>query len=121
MAVIETIKTKAGVVLSSFSDLNSLTIDKIEEIAQINTSSASYFSAVGIKQLRAVSTVKDIESLRKFTADSISLSGEIVKKVLDDGKTWMAVGGDLKDKITEIFSPKEEMAAKKKSAAKAVA
>lgn len=115
MPVIETIKAKAGMALSSLSELNSLAIDKMEEIAQINTSSASYFSAAGIKQMRAATSVKDVDSLRKFTADSISLSGEIMKKVLDDGKTWMAVGGDLKDKITGIFATKEETGGKKKA------
>lgn len=121
MVTIETIKAKAGVVLSSLGDLNHLAIDKMEEVAQLNMSSASYFSAVGIKQMRSASSVKDVESLRKFTADSISLSGEIMKKALDDGKTWMAVGGDLKDKITDIFSSKEEATTKKKAAKVAAA
>lgn len=121
MVTIETIKAKAGVVLSSLGDLNTLAIDKMEEMAQLNMSSASYLSAVGIKQMRSATSIKDVDSLRKFTADSISLSGEIMKKVLDDGKTWMAVGGDLKTKVTDIFSTKAEAATKKKATAKTVA
>jgi phasin family protein len=121
MAVIESIKEKAGmlkgkagVVLSSVSDLNKLAIDKMEEMSKMNLSSATYFSELGIKQMRAVSTVKDLESLRKFTADSISLSGEIAKKVLDDSKAWMGMGGDMKEKVTDIFTAKDEVAIKKK-------
>lgn len=121
MAVIESIKEKAGMlkgkagmVLSSVSDLNKLAIDKIEEASKMNLSSASYFSELGIKQLRAVSSIKDVESLRKFTADSISLSGEVAKKVLDDSKAWMGMGGDMKEKITDMFTAKDEVAAKKK-------
>ena len=127
MAVIESIKEKAGmlkgkagVVLSSVGDLNKLAIDKMEEMSKMNLSSASYLSELGIKQMRAVCAVKDLDSLRKFTADSISLSGEIAKKVLDDSKAWMGMGGDMKDKVASMFAAKDEVATKKK-AAKAVA
>lgn len=123
MAVIESIKetagmlkSKAGVLVSSVSDLNKLAIDKVEEIAKMNLSSASYYSELGIKQMRAVASIKDIESLRKFTADSISLSGEVTKKMLDDGKVWMGMGSDVKEKVSEIFSAKDgdEVASAKK-------
>lgn len=128
MAVIETLKEKAnvlkdkaGVVVASVSDLNKFAIDKMEEASKLNLASASYFSDIGIKQMRAVSSLKDIESLRKFTTDSISLSGEIAKKLLDDSKAWMMVGSDVKEKITETFSPKEGVAAKKKLSTKSAA
>ncbi|HEY3700084.1 MAG TPA: hypothetical protein VGK97_12170 [Spongiibacteraceae bacterium] len=127
MAVIESIKEqasvlkgKAGMVLSTIGDLNKLAIDKIEEMSKLNLSSASYFSELGIKQMRGVTSIKDAESLRKFTADSISLSGEVAKKMLDDSKAWMGVGGDMKDKITDMFTSKDEIAIKKK-VSKAVA
>ncbi len=122
MAVIESIKEKAGVLkgkagvlLSSVSEFNKLAIDKAEEMSKMNLSSASYYSELGIKQMRAVSSIKDLESLRKFTADSISLSGEVAKKMLDDSKTWMAMGGDVKEKVTDMFTSKDETAVKKKA------
>jgi len=129
MAVLETIKDKAGVikekagvVLTSISDLNELAIDKMEEASKLSLSSAGYFSTIGIKQLRAASGIRDMESLRKFTADSISLSGEVAKKMLDDSKAWMGVGSDLKDKVTSMFKHKEEeTTSKKKTVAKSVA
>lgn len=128
MAVIETLKEKAnvlkdkaGVVMASVGDLNKFAIDKMEEASKLNLSSASYFSDIGIKQMRAISSLKDIESFRKFTADSISLSGEIAKKLLDDSKAWMMVGSDVKEKITETFSPKGELVAKKKLSTKSAA
>jgi len=128
MTVLETIKDKAGVVkdkagvvMSSVSDLNEIAIDKIEQTSKLGLSSAGYFCDVSIKQLRAASGVRDLESLRKFTADSISLSGEIAKKMLDDSKAWMSVGSDMKEKVVSVFKPKEEMASKKKTVAKSVA
>ena len=108
MTVIDSIKDKASVAMSSAGELNKLAIDKLEEMAKINLATASYFSDLGIKQMRAMSGIKDLESMRKFTADSISLSGEIAKKLLDDSKTWMGVGSDIKDKVTDLFKKDEE-------------
>lgn len=117
----EVVKDKAGVVMSSVADINGIAIDKLEEASKLSLSSAGYFCDISIKQLRAASGIRDMESLRKFTADSISLSGEIAKKMLDDSKTWMSVGSDMKDKVVSVFKPKEEMASKKKAVAKTVA
>lgn len=119
MAVIETLKDKVGVVLSSAGEMNKLAVDKVEEVAKINLATVNYFSDVGIKQLRALSGIKDLESMRKFTADSISLSGEIAKKILDDGKAWMGFSADIKEKVTDLFAKKEEAEPKKKAVTKA--
>ena len=117
MAVIETLKDKAGVVFTSAGEMNKLAIDKVEELAKINLATASYFSDLGIRQLRALSGVKNLETMRKFTADSISLSGEVAKKMLDDSKTWMSFGADIKEKMTDMLAAKkEELEPKKKPA-----
>lgn len=121
MAVIETLKDKAGAVFSSAGEINKLAIDKVEEMAKINLATASYFSDIGIRQLRALSGVRNLESMRKFTADSISLSGEIAKRLLDDSKTWMSFGADVKEKVTDLFAAKKEEAEPRKKAAAKVA
>lgn len=121
MNVVETFKDKAGDLISSAGDLNKLVIDKMEEATKLNLASASYFSNVGIRQLRAMSGVRDLDSMQKFTADSISLSGEIVKKVLDDSKAWLNIGADVKDRVSGIFKSREDTEGKKKAAVKSAA
>lgn len=120
MAVIESIKDKAdflkekaGSFYSSAHELNKLAIDNIEEASKIGLDSAAYFSAVGIRQLRAASSIKDVESIREFTAGSITLSGEVAKKVLDDSKALFGLGIGVKDKIASLFPGKEEVVKKK--------
>jgi len=110
----ETLKDRAGTFVSSAGDINRIAIDKVEEAVKLNISSASYFSEVGIRQLRAMSSIRDMDSMRKFTADTISLSGEVAKKVLDDGKSWMSLGNDIKEKFTDIFAKKQEELGEKK-------
>ncbi len=121
MSVVETFKDKASDLISSAGDLNKLVIDKVEEATKLNLASATYFSNIGIRQLRAMSGVRDMDSAQKFTADSISLSGEIIKKVLDDTKAWMNIGADVKDRVSGIFKSHEEAEGKKKSVVKSAA
>jgi phasin family protein len=121
MSVVETFKDKAGDLISSAGDLNKLVVDKVEEAAKLNLASATYFSNISIRQLRAMSGVRDLDSIQKFTADSISLSGEIVKKVLDDTKAWMNIGADVKDRVSGIFKSREDAEGKKKAMVKSAA
>jgi len=114
MTVMETLKDRAGTFVSSAGDINRVAIDKMEEAVKLNIASASYFSEVGIRQLRAVSSIRDMDSMRKFTADTISLSGEMAKKILDDGKSWMSLGNDIKEQFADIFSKRQEEASEKK-------
>ena len=71
MAVMETLKDNAGVAMASAGAINQLTIDKVEEMTKLNLATAAYFSDLGVKQLRALSAIKDMDSMRKFTADTI--------------------------------------------------
>lgn len=116
MAVMETLKDKAGAAMASAEAFNRLAIDKVEEMTRLNLATVSYFSDISVKQLRALSGVRDMESMRKFTADTISLSGEVAKKMLDDSRAWMVMGADTKEKITSLFAKKDEQEAKKKAA-----
>lgn len=116
MTVMDSLKDKAGSFAASAGELNKFTIDKLEEMTKMNISSASYYSDLGIKQLRALGGLRDLESVRKFAGDSISLGGEVAKKMLDDSKAWMNIGADVKEKVTGAFSKGEEIEIKKKPA-----
>jgi phasin family protein len=120
MTVMETLKDKTSALLSSAGDINKLAIDKVEEAVKLNLASVSYFSDVSVKQLRAMSAIRDMDSMRRFTADTISLSGEVAKKMLDDSKAWMSLGTDMKEKVTDMFAKPEESDIKKKMPVKSV-
>lgn len=116
MTVMDSLKEKAGSFVASAGELNKFTIDKLEEMTKMNIASASYYSDLSIKQMRAMAGLKDLESVRKFTGDSISLGGEVAKKMLDDSKAWMNFGSEVKEKVTSAFSKGEEIEIKKKPA-----
>lgn len=103
MNMVESLKGKTDGLLSSAGDINRVLVDKLEQGTRLNLDSANYYSGVGIKQMRALSNIRDFDSVQKFTADSISQSGEIIKKVLDDSKAWMNLFGEAKDQLTGVL------------------
>jgi phasin family protein len=111
MNMVESLKGKTDGLLSSAGDINRVLVDKLEQGTRLNLDSANYYSGVGIKQLRALSNIRDFDSVQKFTADSISQSGEIVKKVLDDSKAWMNLFGEAKDQLTGVLKSTTQNAA----------
>lgn len=123
MNMVESLKDRANGVMTSAGDLNRIVVDKLERGAQLNLASASYYSEVGIKHLRSMSGVRDLESMQKFTADSISQGGELIKKMLDDSKAWMSLLGEAKDQLGGVFksSVGEAGEVKKKASVKSAA
>lgn len=110
MNIVESLKDKTDGILSSAGDINRVLVDKLEQGSRLNIDSATYYSNVGIRQLRALSNIRDFESVQKFTADSISQSGDVIKKLLDDSKSWMGLFGDTKDQLTDIFKSNTQSA-----------
>jgi|SRR6185436_8730815 phasin family protein len=128
MNMVESLKDKADGLLSSASEINRVLVDKLEQGNRINIDSATYYSNVGIKQLRALGNIRDFDSVQKFTANSISQSGEVIKKMLEDSKSWMSLLGDTKEQLTSVIksnaqnaaSEVSEMADSKKKSVKSV-
>lgn len=111
MNMVESLKDKADGMLSSANQINRVVVDKLEAGTRLNLDAAGYYSNVGIKQLRAFSNLRDLDSIQKFTADSISQGGEVVKRMLDDSKTWMNLIGDTREQLANALKSQAENAA----------
>lgn len=110
MNIIDSIKDKGSAALSSVGQFNEQAIDKLDTSAKMSLSTLSYFTDIGFKQLRALSSIRDVESLRKFSADTISLTGDATKRLLDDGKAWMSLGAEIKESLAQSFAKTKDAA-----------
>lgn len=115
MNMVESLKDKADGMLSSANQINRVVVDKLEAGTRLNLDAAGYYSNVGIKQLRAFSNIRDLDSIQKFTADSISQGGEVIKRMLDDSKTWMNLVGDTREELANALKSQAENAAERAS------
>lgn len=110
MNIIDSIKDKGSATLSSVGQLNEQAIDKLDTSAKLSLSTLSYFTDIGFKQLRALSSIRDMESLRKFSSDTVSLTGEVTKRLLNDSKAWMSLGAEIKDSVAQSFAKTKDAA-----------
>jgi phasin family protein len=118
MNVIESFKDKTAGLVSSIGDINKLFVRKLEDSAKHNISSMSYFANAGIKQLHALTDVHDLASTQKFAIDSVSLSGEMVKKIFEDARQTMNIWSDTGDQLSAIVKRQGAAETKKDPASK---
>jgi hypothetical protein len=103
MSVVETLKDKVETLASSAGDISKLTVDKIEEAANLNIASLGYFSNLCIRELRLLSSIRNVDSIQSLTADSISIGGDLTKRALEDGKAWLNLGVDYTKKVSSLL------------------
>lgn len=117
MNIVESVKDKAETLGTFIGDLNKIAIDKIEKSVKSNTASVDYLSDIYIKQLRAISEIRDAESIKDFAADTISRSGDLIKRIFDDGKTRLNLMLDFTKEAGDLLK-KDSIGASKKMVGK---
>lgn len=111
MAVVEQLKDYASSMSASADNAAQGAIDTLDKASKLNIASMAYYTDLGVKQLRAMSCVRDLESMRRFTAGSISVSGDIAKRMLEDSKAWMALGNEMKEVLASNMTAATETSA----------
>lgn len=115
MELMDTLKHNASKFMSSAVDVETIAIDQLEKITSANVDSLRYYSDVNIRQLRAMARVHDIESLRQFITGTISLTGEIATRMINDSQRSIAFGTEIRD---AILNTAQQKAAPEKKAGK---
>lgn len=128
MKVFDSVKEKAGTVLDSASGLNQVGVDVLEKTTKAALESCSYYSGVGLKQLRALASINSGAALRTFIGESISLSGEIIKHAVEDTQKNIALTTEFRASLSGALSgvmkpaaPADKSAAASKSKPSAAA
>lgn len=104
MSVIDALKDKADAVIGSTTGLREVGVDVLEKSSKNALDSYSYYSSVGIKQLRSLAAISDLNSARDFLGQSVSLGGELLKHAMDDLQKTMALGAEMRSSITDLLS-----------------
>ena len=89
--------------LSSLSEINGLTIDQLEKITEKQLNSTQYFTGLGIQHLKAIQNAGSIDGIKALTSESVSLTGSITKKLIEDSQDNVALGNEYKDRLVAIF------------------
>lgn len=101
------VKEKAAATAQVGGALNKVVVDSIEQLTRASIDSCSYYSELGVAQLRALSDVKDVNSLRDYFGATISAFGEVTKRAIADAEIVAKTGAQLKGQVTEVVSAKK--------------
>lgn len=115
------VKQKAAATYLVGESLNKAVVDSVEQLTQAGVASCGYYSELGVQQLRALSAVKSADSLREYVGSTISIFGEVTKRVIADAEVVLKTGAQLKEQVTEVVATKkaEEPKPAERKAAKA--
>ena len=101
------VKQKAAATYQLGESLNKVVVDSIEQLAQAGVDSCGYYSELGVQQLRALSSVRDANSLRDYFGSAISAFGEVTKRAIGDVEILAKAGAQVKSHVTEAVSSKQ--------------
>ena len=116
MELMDTLKQNASKFMSSAVDVETIAIDQLEKITNANVDSIRYYSDVNIRQLRAMANIHDLDSLRQFITGTISLTGELATRMINDSQKSISMGTEIRDAI--MHSAQQRAAPEKKSTGK---
>lgn len=107
MDLAASVKEKVAATTQIGGALNKAVVDSIEQLAQAGVNSCGYYSELGVAQLRALSGVKDMNSLRDYFGATISAFGEVTKRAIADAEVVAKAGVQLKSQVTEVVGTKK--------------
>jgi phasin family protein len=108
--IFDSMNTGAHKLIAPISGLNKTAIDNLAKVAELQFSTAKYLADVGINQLKAAADIDDLESARAFASNSITLAGQVNKKLLDESQKFFSLGAELKSGVANIFTFTPEQA-----------
>lgn len=104
MDLFGSLKGKAGGVVSTAGDLGKVLVDTLEKASGATLDSYRYYSDAGMHQLRAFAGIRDVDSLRGFFSESVTLSADLVKHSIEDLQRSLALAAEMRIAIEDALS-----------------
>lgn len=84
------------------SKLNSLFVDNVEKVTELQLNAIKAYAEMGIGQLKKAAEIKDAESIRAFTTAQVEAASTLNKKVMDDAKAFSELAVNFKNQVEAI-------------------
>ena len=104
MEILSSLKGGYQTWLSSVSEINGLAIDQLEKITEKQINSTKYFTGLGIQHLKKLQGVNNLDGLKTLASESLTLTGNITEKILEDGQEGFTLSNAYNEKLIEIVS-----------------
>jgi len=95
-----------------FTKLNSLFVENVEKITELQFQALKTYTDLGINQLKKAAEIKDADSARAFTTAQAEAATAINKKVVEDAKVFSDLATDFKNQVEAIMEEARTTATK---------
>ncbi|EAS65557.1 MULTISPECIES: phasin family protein [Photobacterium] len=90
--------------LAPYVKFNKLFTKNVEELTELQLAAVRAYSDLGLSQLKAVSEVKDIQSLTAFNSQQLETLTKLSKQLIDDSNKFNAVAQSFKTEVEELVA-----------------
>ncbi len=95
-----------------FTKLNSLFIENIEKMTELQFKALKTYTDLGINQLKKAAEIKDADSVRAYTTAQAEAATVLNKKVMEDAKVFSDLAVEFKNQVETIMEEARTTAAK---------
>ncbi|SMY16459.1 phasin family protein [Photobacterium aquimaris] len=90
--------------LAPYAKFNKVFAKNVEQLTELQLSAVRAYSDLGLKQLKAVSEVKDIQSLTAFNSQQLETLAKLSQQLLDDSNKFSSVAQSFKTEVEEFVA-----------------
>ena len=90
--------------LAPYAKFNKVFAKNVEQLTELQLSAVRAYSDLGLNQLKAVSEVKDIESLTAFNGQQLETLTKLSQQLLEDSNKFSSVAQSFKTEVEEFVA-----------------
>lgn len=90
--------------LAPYAKFNKVFAKNVEQLTELQLSAVRAYSDLGLNQLKAVSEVKDIESLTAFNGQQLETLTKLSQQLLEDSNKFSSVAQGFKTEVEEFVA-----------------
>ncbi len=113
----DTLKEQARKLHDPLHNINQAMLSNLERITEFSLTTARNYADLGLKQLQAVTSIKDPESLTTFQSSQAQLLTQLNQMVLKDAERLNELGTQLRNDLTKVMGESYQQATQPAAAA----
>lgn len=117
----DTLKEQARKLQDPMHNVNKAMLSNLERITEFSLTTARNYADLGLKQLQAVTSIKDPDSLTAFQSSQTQLLTQLNQMVLKDAERLNELGTQLRNDLAQVMGETYQQATQPAAAAEEAA
>ena len=85
-------------------EINSLALENVEKLLDIQLKSINDTARLGVEQLRSAADIKDVDGLKQYFADQAELVKSLGERFIKDSQAALELSVNYTDKVQQVVA-----------------